>query len=120
MRRVEGWGRHLRGGSRTAVQATLRAHPPHRTYERSPRGQTGNRLNRHGLRHGAGMASARLVHDPSRKSAKRIPASPARERDDGETLAAAGGDATRPAGAGPSPAAETPPRCRNSARMTEM
>src|SRR5499427_1995920 len=61
-----------------------------------PGDSTGHRLSRHGLRDGAGVASARLIYGAIAQECEEDPGEPARERDHGDTLAAPGGEATRP------------------------
>src|SRR5262250_421325 len=60
-----------------------------------PGDSTGHRLSRHGLRSVAGMGSARLVHGAIAQESEEDSREPTRERDHGDTLAAAG--AMRPA-----------------------
>src|SRR5262249_55438941 len=57
---------------------------------------TGKRLGRHDMRDVAGLVLTRLVHGAIAQECEEDPGEPARERDHGDTLAAPGGDATRP------------------------
>src|SRR5215472_10743541 len=69
---------------------------------------TGHRLSRHGLRDVAGVPSARLVYGAIAQEGEEDPGEPARERDHGDPLAAAGGNAAGPLAQGRRPGIAQP------------
>ena len=87
MRGVEGWGRHLCGGSATAAQATFALTHPANPGEIALIIASAARSGRDGLRHGVGGAAARLVDCCVAQEREEDSGEPAREGHDGNPLA---------------------------------